>query len=326
MSEEMKKEMETQTTETVTAPAEAENMVVCENLVKIYKSTDVEVVALQGLDLTVKHGEFTAIIGNSGSGKSTLLNMIGGFDSPSAGTVTVDGRVISKMDRKQLGIYRRESIGYMWQNSTRNLVPYLTPLQNVELPMAISGKKDRAYAEFLLEKVGLAELRNRSVTRFSGGELQRVAIAVALANKPKLLLADEPTGAVDTKTTDQILNLLRELNSTLNITVLVVTHDRQVANYVDRIVSIRDGKTSSEMLKRSYKAQLLEAGELGAKTYGAETHEEFAILDRAGRLQLPAGFRKHFEIGNGNRVKVEYGDNGQIILSVPKDNEEAQQE
>ena len=190
-------------------------MISCDNLVKIYKTSEIEVVALQGLDLEIKRGELMAIVGNSGSGKSTLLNMLGGLDKPSAGSLFVDGKNLLKFTDKDYMDYKRNTVGFVWQNNARNLIPYLTAVQNVEMPMLLKGTKARRKrAEELLEKVGLSHRKNSKLSQMSGGEQQRVAIAIALANNPKLLLADEPTGSVDTKTSKAILEIFKELNRT----------------------------------------------------------------------------------------------------------------
>ena len=194
-----------------------EYMVICDNLVKIYKAADIEVVALQGLDLTVEKGELMAIIGNSGSGKSTLLNILGGLDRPSAGKVFVNGQDLLKLTDKQLVKYKRETVGFVWQNNARNLIPYLTALENVELPMFFTGSAKRQRALELLDMVGLSHRKNNKLEQLSGGEQQRVAIAIALANNPSLLLADEPTGAVDTRTASHILDVFREINEALGL-------------------------------------------------------------------------------------------------------------
>ena len=235
-------------------------MIHCENLVKIYKAADLEVVALQGLDLHVQEGELMAIIGNSGSGKSTLFNMLGGLDRPSAGNLRVDGKDLLKFKESDLVKYKRETVGFVWQNNARNLIPYLTALENVELPILLQGRRKAYRALELLEAVGLSHRRNNKLNELSGGEQQRVAIAIALANQPRLLLADEPTGSVDTKMANQILDLFRELNRSFGLTVVIVTHDPLLAKKVDRVVAIRDGKTSSEITT----AQVLSRGIAGA--------------------------------------------------------------
>ncbi|WP_420840548.1 ABC transporter ATP-binding protein [Caldicoprobacter algeriensis] len=290
-------------------------MVVCDNLVKIYKVADIEVVALQGLDLVVEKGEFMAIIGNSGSGKSTLLNILGGLDRPSAGKVFVNGEDLLKLTDKQLVRYKRETVGFVWQNNARNLIPYLTALENVELPMLLTGRARRERALELLDMVGLSHRKKYKLEQLSGGEQQRVAIAIALANNPKLLLADEPTGAVDTKTASQILDVFREINSALGVTIIIVTHDRQVARKVDRVVAIRDGRTSSEFIRRkSYAEELAElSNDIG--TVGRDTHEELAVLDRAGRLQLPREYLEALGLTGKNRVKVELEGDRIVIMN-----------
>lgn len=198
-------------------------MIECENLVKIYKTSEIEVIALQGLDLTVEKGEMMAMIGKSGSGKSTLLNILGGLDVPTAGRLFVDGRDMLKMKPKDRVIYKRETVGFVWQNNARNLLPYLTAEENVIQPMVLSGRKDkRRRAGELLEMVGLYNRRKNRLDQLSGGEQQRVAIAIALANEPALLLADEPTGSVDSKTADLIFDIFRDLNRQLNQTIVIV--------------------------------------------------------------------------------------------------------
>ena len=298
-----------------------EYMIRCENLVKIYKTDEVEVVALQGLDLDVKKGELMAIVGNSGSGKSTLLNMLGGLDRPSAGSLYIDGKNLLKFSDRDYMQYKRETVGFVWQNNARNLIPYLTAQQNVEMPMILSSKKERkARAAQLLEKVGLSHRKNSRLDQMSGGEQQRVAIAIALANNPRLLLADEPTGSVDTKTSNMILDIFKELNKSEGITVVIVTHDVKLANHIDRVVAIRDGRTSSEIVrKRSYKAELDEMGDMLApdEEGGEQTHEELAVLDRSGRLQIPKEHLEAMGLHGGDRVKVELDDDGKGIRLIP---------
>lgn len=297
----------------IIAHQDDEYMIKCENLVKIYKTSEIEVVALQGLDLLVKRGELMAIVGNSGSGKSTLLNMLGGLDRPSAGQLFVDGKNLLKFTDKDYVDYKRSTVGFVWQNNARNLVPYLTAVQNVELPMLLQGrKKRRERALELLDKVGLLKRKNSRLDQMSGGEQQRVAIAIALANNPKLLLADEPTGSVDTKTSNVILDIFKELNRTEGLTIVIVTHDVKLARHIDRVVAIRDGRTSSEIVRRrSYKEDLaeLDAQSEAVKTEAENdedfTHEELVVLDRAGRLQLPKDYMDQMGLHGGDKVKVE---------------------
>ncbi|MDU4697331.1 MULTISPECIES: ABC transporter ATP-binding protein [Paenibacillus] len=288
-------------------------MIHCEGLVKIFKSEDIEVVALQGLNLTVEQGEMMAIIGNSGSGKSTLLNILGGLDRPSAGQVNVGGWDLLKIRDDQLVEYKRNTVGFVWQNNARNLLPYLTALENVEMPMLLTGKLDRAYAKELLERVGLKERMHNKLHQLSGGEQQRVAIAISLSNRPKLLLADEPTGSVDTATSDQIMQIFRQVNRELGITVVIVTHDLTLAGKVDRVVAIRDGLTSTEFLKRNPNLDLA-AAELGAGGL-QEVHEAFVVVDRVGRLQVPKEYLE--SVGINGRASMEF-DGEKIIITAPK--------
>ena len=295
-------------------------MIQCDNLVKIYKTKDIEVLALQGLDMRVDQGELMAIIGNSGSGKSTFLNMIGGLDRPSAGRLIVDGKDLFKMTEQQLVEYKKHTVGFVWQNNARNLLPYLTAIQNVQVPMMFSGAdKRRQRALELLEMVGLSHRKDHKLNQLSGGEQQRIAIAIALANDPKLLLADEPTGAVDVKTSAYILDMFRDINRNTGLTIVIVTHDRQLAKKVDRVASIRDGKISSErLMKQSYRDRL---SDISAFTEETEVQDEFAILDRAGRLQIPRDMLEQMKL-DGNKVRMELVD-GRIIIEKPENNEVA---
>lgn len=283
-------------------------MIRCENLVKIYKTSDVEVVALQGLDLDVEKGELVGIVGNSGSGKSTLLNMLGGLDKPSAGKLIVDGKNLLKFSDKDFMDYKRNTVGFVWQNNARNLIPYLTAVQNVEMPMLLKGsKKRRQKALELLDKVGLSHRVHSRLDQLSGGEQQRVAIAIALANSPKIILADEPTGAVDTKTSEMILNIFKTLNKTEGITIVIVTHDLKLADHIDRVVAIRDGRTSSEIIKRKSMAEeLVKLGDIvNAEENTEDIREELIVLDRSGRLQIPKDYIESLGIKGGDKVKVE---------------------
>lgn len=297
---------------------ESEYAIECENLVKIYKTDQIEVVALQGLDMKIKKGELVAIVGSSGSGKSTLLNMLGGLDKPSAGMLNVNGRNLLKFTEEDYMLYKRNVVGFVWQNNARNLVPYLTAVQNVELPMLLQGQKERrARALELLEAVGLSHRINSRLDQMSGGEQQRVAIAISLANNPSILLADEPTGSVDTKTSDQILGVFKDLNRKKGITIVIVTHDLRLAKKIDRVIAIRDGRTSSEIIKKSHAEILKESKGLGEEyesSENAETaengeeefvSEELVVLDRTGRLQLPKEYLEALGIKGGSRVKAD---------------------
>lgn len=282
-------------------------MVQADNLVKIYKSSDVEVMALQGLDLTVERGELMGIVGASGSGKSTLLNMLGGLDKPSAGSLFIDGKDMLKFDEEDLIEYKRKTVGFVWQNNARNLIPYLTAQQNVEMPMLLSGFNGRQQrAAELLDMVGLSHRKNSRLDQMSGGEQQRVAIAIALSNNPKLLLADEPTGSVDSATSRLILDVFRELNKVMGVTIIIVTHDTKLSQQIDRVVAIRDGKTSTEMLRKS--ARLVSFGELGEEEQAQAVHEEVSVLDRAGRLQIPKEYLEQLGLKGGDKVRVELED------------------
>jgi ABC-type lipoprotein export system ATPase subunit len=290
-----------------------EPLILCDSLVKIYKVADLEVVALQGLDLTVAAGELMAIIGNSGSGKSTLLNILGGLDRPSAGRVMVGGRDLLKTDDVGMVAYKRETVGFVWQQASRNLIPYLSALENVQIPMLFAGRSSRERREWsneLLEAVGLGHRRSHRLSQLSGGEQQRVAIAIALANRPPLLLADEPTGEVDTATAGVIYGIFRRLVADYGTTIVIVSHDPSIAVRVDRVVRIRDGRTSTETVRRSAGApseDQLDARELPV----LGTHEEFTVMDAAGRLQLPREMVE--ELGLGRRVRVEL-DGSQIVV------------
>ena len=303
------------------AEAKEDDIIVCENLVKIYKTKELEVLALQGLELTIKAGELMAIIGNSGSGKSTFLNMIGGLDRPSAGKLIVDGKDLFKLNEKELVEYKRKTVGFVWQNNARNLVPYLTALQNVQLPMMFAGaKKRKEKALELLELVGMSHKKDKRLNQLSGGEQQRIAIAIALANEPKILLADEPTGSVDVKTASYILDVFRELNRKLGLTIVIVTHDRMLAKKVNRVVAIRDGKTSSEMImKQSYAERLNAIGKFeddaGNSADTGNAYEEYVVLDRAGRVQIPKEYLESLGV-KSNRIRMGMED-GRIVLETP---------
>ena len=288
-------------------------MIECDNLVKIYKTKDIEVMALQGLDMKVDTGEFIAVIGNSGSGKSTFLNMIGGLDRPSAGSLSVNGQNLFKMTEKELVNYKQSTVGFVWQNNARNLFPYLTAIENIQVPMLFTDKKKtHEKALELLELVGMSHRKNSKLSQLSGGEQQRIAIAIALANDPKLLLADEPTGAVDAKTADYIFNVFKKLNEEKGMTIVIVTHDLNLSKRVKRVILIRDGKTSTErIIKHNSLDDLKNVGSLEDDN----KHDEFAILDRAGRLQINKEYLEALGI-TGNKVKIALV-NGKIEISPP---------
>ena len=281
--------------------------IICDSLVKIFKVSDIEVLALQGLDLTVKQGELVGIVGASGSGKTTLMNVLGGLVRPSAGQVIVNGRNLLQMRPRQLTAYRQEEVGFVWQQGSRNLIPYLSALDNIKLPMTLAGRMDRrARARMLMDTVGLAARFDHKPPQLSGGEQQRVAIAVALANEPQLLLADEPTGELDSVTSDQVYDLFQRLNRELGLTICIVSHDPLIARHVGRVVAIRDGKLASETVRRR------QNGAANAETMSQmDQFEELIVLDSAGRLQIPKSYRE--ELAIKNRVEMEVTDEGLLI-------------
>lgn len=273
--------------------------ILCDNLVRIYKTEDVEVVALQGLDLVVAAGELLAIVGASGSGKSTLLSILSGLDVPSAGSVRVAGHDLMSLSRQERVRYRRETVGFLFQQASANLLPYLSAAENVQLPMTLGGlpaaqRRERALQT--LEVVGVADVADMVPSRLSGGQQQRVALAVALANRPRVLLADEPTGELDSVSSDEVFAAIRQANETFDTTVVVVTHDTLVSQQVERTIGIRDGRTSVEVRRRS---------ELDAHGNSVLIAEEYAVLDRAGRLQLPAGFTEALQMRDRVRLDLE---------------------
>ncbi|GAA0979189.1 ABC transporter ATP-binding protein [Acrocarpospora macrocephala] len=268
--------------------------ILCDNLVRIFKTEGVEVVALQGLDLLIEKGELIAIVGASGSGKSTLLNVLSGLDVPTAGLARVAGMDLLSMTSRDRLRYRRSVVGFIWQQTGRNLLPYLTGQENVLLPMRLAGNKRdaRRRADELLELLGVADCATRRPGELSGGQQQRIAIAVALANEPEVILADEPTGELDSDTSEEVFGALRRANRELGVTAVIVTHDPLVSEQVDRTVGIRDGRTSSETLRRTS-----EDGDVIA--------EEYAVLDRVGRLQLPRDFMNALEMERRVRLELE---------------------
>jgi len=287
-----------------------ETLIICENLVKIYSlhqegGASVEVQALQGLDITVNKGEMLGVVGASGSGKSTLLNVLGGLDRPTGGRAFVGKHNLGTLSESALDAYRLNEVGFVWQHGTRNLIPYLTAIENIELPLTLSGrvgKSSRERAMELLDLVGLRERMNHRLEELSGGEQQRIAIGIALANQPSLLLADEPTGELDTVTAQTIYDLLRDLNKRLGLTMVIVSHDPGISKHVDRVVAVRDGKLASETVRVQ-------------NSDGGEHHVELAVLDSAGRVQLPREYLEGFNIKR--RVTIETTSDG-ILIRKPE--------
>lgn len=286
------------------------DFILCENLVKIYRIGGVEVQALQGLDLTVRRGELLGIVGASGSGKSTLLNVLGGVDRPTGGRVIVAGMELLTLKDHELDEYRRITVGFVWQMGARNLIPYLNALENVELPLVLAGKGGRiarSRATDLLALVGLANRKHHYLHQLSGGEAQRVGVAIALVNNPVLILADEPTGEVDSATANGIYQLFQQLNRDLGVTIIIVSHDPNITHIVDRVVAVRDGKLTSETVRRS-QASSEHAEELD--------FHEVLLLDSAGRLQIP---REHLQrFGIRRRAMLDLTEQGILIRKAPE--------
>ena len=211
------------------------------DLRKVYGSGDTEVRALDGVDLTVEKGEFVAVVGTSGSGKSTMLHMLGGLDRPTGGTVTVDGKELSAMRDEELTIFRRRKIGFVFQNY--NLVPVLNVYENIVLPIQLDGNApDKAYVERIIETLGLEAKLQNLPNNLSGGQQQRVAIARALAAKPAIILADEPTGNLDSATSLDVMGLLKVTAQKFSQTIVMITHNEELAQMADRIIRIEDGR------------------------------------------------------------------------------------
>ena len=287
--------------------------VVCTDVFKIFKVADLEVVALRGLDLTVYESEVVALVGASGSGKSTLLNILAGYDSPSAGQVTIAGKDLINMKGSEIEKFHREEIGFVWQQASRNLFPYLTSLENVALPMLLSTTSDserKNRSEHLLNMVGMEHRSNHIPDQLSGGEQQRVAIAVGLANDPSLILADEPTGELDDRTASEILDLFGKVNQESKTTIVIVTHDPDIAYKVGRVVVIKDGKTSSEIHRRDLDSKI--SGEMD-KT---KPLEESLLIDSNGRVQIPRELLQ--TTGITNKVKA-VAENTSIRIQPPEE-------
>jgi putative ABC transport system ATP-binding protein len=279
------------------APRPASPDILCRDLVRIFVTEGIEVQALQGLNLRVEAGEIVALVGASGSGKSTLLSILSGLDRPTGGTAEVAGADLLTLGRRDRVRYQRQTVGFVWQQAARNLLPYLTAAQNVALPLTITRAPDRrGRALELLDLLGVAHCQDRLPSQMSGGQQQRVAIAVAVANSPRVLLADEPTGELDEATSAEVLEMIRAVNAETGVTTLIVTHDPTVSEHVARTVQIRDGRTSTEVLRRT------ETDEHGTERHVAE---EFAVLDRVGRFQLPPDFVESLDLRDRVRLSLE---------------------
>jgi ABC-type lipoprotein export system ATPase subunit len=279
-----------------------EPIIECEGLVHIYRTPEVEVVALQGLDLRVEPGEVVAIVGRSGSGKTTLMNVIAGVEEPTAGVARVGGYDLARMTEREREGYRQELVGYVLQHSQANLAADLNALENVLLPMTQRSTEDsRQRAAFLLETMRIDEQAASYPGELSGGEAERLAVAIAMANQPKVLLADEPTAELDRATADDVLRNLRQLLRESGSAAVIVTHDTSVERHADRVIQIRDGRTSTQT------RWLEQAGEVVA--------DELLIMDRAGRIQLPRAYverlgargliRAHLE---GDEIRLRRGE------------------
>lgn len=282
---------------TMTSPAEVEPDILCLDLVRIFTAKGVEVQALQGLNLRVDPGELVAVVGASGSGKSTLLSILSGLDTPTAGSARVAGLDLLALRGRERVAYQRHTVGFVWQQTARNLLPYLSAAENIELAMIVARARNRTTrVDELLDLLDIAALRDRRPAELSGGQQQRVAIAVAIANSPRVLLADEPTGELDEATSADVLGAMEHVNRELGVTTLIVTHDPSVSGHVRRTVQIRDGRTSTEVLRR-----------VSVSDSGEEEHhaEEFAVLDRVGRLQLPQDFMASLDLRDRVRLSLE---------------------
>lgn len=290
---------------------QADASIVCSDLVRIFVGEGIEVQALQGLNLRVDAGEIVAIVGASGSGKSTLLGILSGLDKPSAGSAAVAGHNLLTMKRAERVDYRRHSVGFVWQQTGRNLLPYLTARENVAMVMLLAGAPERERrSKELLELLEIGHRADRKPSELSGGEQQRAAIAVALANSPRVLLADEPTGELDEATSAEVLEAMRTVNTELGVTTLIVTHDPTVSEHVRRTVEIRDGRTSTEVFRRS-----------GADAVGT-VPEQFTVIDTVGRLQLPKEYVTSLELRERVRLALEADHVGVFPGTNAKDDNE----
>ena len=275
--------------------------IVCKRIVKAYRVAKHEIVALRGIDFEMDKGELVAIIGPSGAGKSSLLNLLGGLDRPTAGQLTVDDQDLLELRGRRLADYRLKRVGFVWQQIERNLFFNRSALRNVTLPMMLAGvspRNRRERASELLEAVGLADHAHKRPAALSGGQQQRVAIAVALANYPGLLLLDEPTGALDRHSAEQVMDLLQTLRERYQLTILMVTHDMDVAAYAHRVLTLRDGALGQDI---------------------SHPDEETPRLDDAGQIRLPDAVRA--QLAEAPRIAVEIRPEG-VLLRPEADEQE----
>jgi len=277
-------------------------MIECEGLVYIYKSSQLEVVALQGLDLRVETGEMVAIAGRSGSGKTTFMNILAGLDAPNAGKAVVADQDLTRMTESQRDRYRQETVGYLLQRSQANLVTHLSARENVELATLTGPPVRDDRAKHLLDRLGLGGRMNERPENLDGGEKIRLALAVALANGPRVLLADEPTAELDTTTAHGVLTDLSRLLDDLDTTAVFVTHDPELERFAGRVIQIRDGKTSTETRWTGGRESMVA--------------DELVIMDRAGRIQLPRAYVEKLGLKERVRLHLE-GDRISILPPEP---------
>lgn len=264
----------------------AETYISCKQIVRAYRVGDHELVALRGIDFEMQRGEMVAIIGPSGVGKSTLMNLIGGLDKPTAGQLVVAGQNLLELRGRALAHYRLRQVGFVWQRVERNLLPHRSALRNVTLPLMMARvspwkRAPRAYE--LLDAVGLKDQAHKHMAQLSGGQQQRIAIAVALANQPEILLADEPTGSLDRRTAAQVMELICELKERYGLTVLLVTHDMEIAAYADRVLTLRDGALGQDI---------------------AHADDQAPTLDPAGNVHLPQAAQSVLNSAPGIAVEI----------------------
>lgn len=287
-----------------------EDFIIINQVTKNYKdpASDVYFQALRGIDLRIKQGTISSIIGPSGAGKSTLLNILGGMTLPSTGTVVVDNLPLHSLDEAGLNYYRRKITGFLWQLPERNLLPHLSARDNIMYSMEVAGyprEKRRARVDELLNAVGLLNRSQHKLGQLSGGEAQRISLAVALANAPKLLLCDEPTGELDSETTMEIIDYLKEINEYDGITIVVVTHDNRFERMTKQSFNILDGTIAG--LRRSVDK------DVSAKDWQSASREEISVVNQFGMVRIPNSIREKYNIGDYLRF-VEDEENNRVYI------------